>query len=83
MSDRVENVIVIEGTVDQEFTVKSSGSNLAANENLVNVKPLERCFNEKIDREVGNIVDTVEDRNQNAILTANDAIITAKIAISN
>ena len=31
-----------------------SDSNFAANENLVNVKSLERCFDEKIDREMGN-----------------------------
>ena len=39
------------------------------NENMVNVKTLERCYNERIDKEMSNIVDTVEDRIQNAILT--------------
>ena len=45
-------------------------------ENTVNVQPLERCFNEKIAKEMSNIVDTVEDRIQNAILTAIDKFMT-------
>ena len=45
----------------------------------MNVKTLERCFNEKIDREMSNIVDTAEDRIQNAILTAIDGIVAPKI----
>ena len=68
VSDRQENATVNEGTVDQEFTVGTSDSNPAVNENLVNVKTLERCFKERIDSELGNIVDTVEDRIHNAIL---------------
>ena len=43
------------------------------------MKTLERCFNERIDREKTNIVDTVEDRIQNAILTAIDSIVAPKI----
>ena len=82
VSDRQKNVVVNEGTADQEFTVNTSGSNLAANENLVNVKTLERCFNEKLDREMANIIDTVEDRIQNAILTALHSIITPKIELA-
>ena len=82
MSDRHEIATVNDGTVDQEFTVSISDSNPAAKENLVKVKTLERCFNEKIDREMGIIVDTVEDRIQNAILTASDSIITRKIELA-
>ena len=78
MIDGQENVVVNECSVDEEFTVYNSGSNLTANETLVKVKTLERCFNERIDREMGNIVDTVEDRIQNAILNANN-IVTSKI----
>ena len=66
-SDRQESVMVNEGTV---------------NENALNVKTLERCFNERIDREMNNIVDTVEDRIQNAILTALDNIVAPKIELS-
>ena len=79
VSDRQENVVVNEGNGEQDFTVNNSGSKLAANENLMNVKTLERCFNEKIDKEIGIIVDTVEDRIQNATLNAIDSIITPKI----
>ena len=66
-SARQENIVVNEGTNDRDFTVGTSSNNTAINENVVNVKTLERCFNEKIDREMSNIVDTVEDRIQNAI----------------
>ena len=48
----------------------------------MNVKTLERCFNERIDREMSNIVDTVEDRIQNAILTAIDNIVALKIELA-
>ena len=43
---------------------------------------MERCFNEKIDRKMGSIVDAVEDRIQNAILTAIDNIITPRIELA-
>ena len=49
---------------------------------MVNVKTLERCSNEKIDREMNNIVDTVEDRIQNAILTAIDSIVAPKVELA-
>ena len=45
-------------------------------------KTLERCFNERIDREMNNIVDTVEDRIQTASLTAIDNIIAPKIELA-
>ena len=51
-------------------------------ENTVNLKTLERCFNESIDREMSNIVDTVEDRIQNATLTAIDSIVAPKIELA-
>ena len=46
------------------------------------METLERCFSERIDRETGKIVDTVEDRIQNAILTAIVSIITRKIELA-
>ena len=46
------------------------------------MKTLERCFNERIDREMSNIVDTVEDRIQNAILTAIDNIVAPKFQLA-
>ena len=48
----------------------------------MNVKTLERCFNERIGREMSNIVDTIEDRIQNAILTAIDNIVAPKIELA-
>ena len=48
----------------------------------MNVKTLERCFNERIDREMNNIVDTVEDRIHNAIVTAIDNIVAPKIELA-
>ena len=73
---------VNEGTNDQDFTVGTSNVSSIVNENGLNVKTLERCFNERIDREMGNIVDTVEDRIQNAILIAIDNIVTPKIELA-
>ena len=81
-SERQENVVINEGTNDQDFTVGTSNVSTAMNKNAMTVKTLERCFNERIDREMNNIVDTVEDRIQNAILTATDNIVTPKIELA-
>ena len=78
-SERQENIVANEGTSDRDFTVGTSNNNSTINENAMNVKTLERCFNERIDREMSNIVDTVEDRIQNAILTDIDNIVAPKI----
>ena len=78
-SERQENIAVNEGTNDQDFTVGTSNGSSIINENALNVKTLERCFNEGIDRELNNIVETVEDRIQNAILSAIDNIVAPKI----
>ena len=74
--------MVNEGTNNRDFTVGTPSNNTAINESTVNMKTLERCFNERIDREMTNIVDTVEDRVQNAILTAIDNIIAPKIELA-
>ena len=74
-----EIAIVNEGSNDRDFTVGTSSVNLVTNENTVNLKPLERCFNESIDKEISNFVDTVEDRIQNAMLTAIGSIAAPKI----
>ena len=81
-SERQENVVVNEGTNDQDFTVGTSNVSTAMNKNAMNVKTLERCFNERIDREMNNIVDTVEDSIQNAILAAIDNIVAPKIELA-
>ena len=82
VSERQESVEVNEGTNDQDFTVGTSNVSSIVNENALNVKTLERCLNERIDREMSNIVDTVEDRIQNAILTAIDNIVALKIELA-
>ena len=74
-----ENTTVKEGTADQEYTVGKSGSGQTVNDNVVYVKTLERCSNEKIDREMSNNNGRVENRIQNAILAALDSIFTLKI----
>ena len=79
VSERQENNVVNEGTSDRDFSVGISSNNSASNENAMNVKTLERCFNEGIDRELSNMVDTVEDRIENAIYTAIDNIVAPKI----
>ena len=71
-----------DSTGGQEFTVDNLSSTLLANENFVNVKTFERCFKEKIDKEIGKIVDNVEDRIQKAILTAIDSIVTPEIELA-
>ena len=81
-SERQENVMVNEGTNNRDFTVSNPSNNTAVNESAFKVKTLERCFNERIDREMSNIVDTVEDRIQNAILTAIDNIVAPKIELT-
>ena len=40
-SDKQENFVVNEGTVDQEYTVSGTGSNLTAKDKLLIVKTLE------------------------------------------
>ena len=80
--ERQENVVVNEGKNDQNFTVGTSNVSSIVNENALNNKTLERCFNERIDREMSNIVDTVEDRIENAILTAIDNIVAPKIELA-
>ena len=43
---------------------------------------LERCSKERVEKEKGNIVDTVEERIQNAFLTALDRIMTPKTELA-
>ena len=81
-SERQENAVSNEGTNDQDFTVGTTNNDPVVNGNAMSVKTLERCFNERIDREMINIVDTVEDRIQNAILATIDNIIAPKIELA-
>ena len=81
VSDRQKNATVNKGTGDQEFTVGNLEINFTVNEKVVNAKTLEGCFNERIDREMSNIVDTIEDRIQNAISTAIHSVDAPKIEV--
>ena len=74
--------MVNEGTNDQDFTVGTSNDSSTVNGNAMSVKNLGRCFNERIDREMNTIVDTVEDSIHNAILTAIDNIIAPKFELA-
>ena len=82
VSERQENAVVNEATNDRDFTVGTSNNDSVVNGNAMSVKTLQRCFNERIDREKNNIIDTVEDRIQNAILTAIDNIVASKIELA-
>ena len=82
VSERQESVVVNEGTNDRYFTVSTSNNDPVVNGNAMSLKTLERCFNERIDREMSNIVDTVEVRIQNAILTAIENIAAPKIELA-
>ena len=81
-SERQENTVVNGGTDDRDFTVGTSNNDSVVKRNAMSVKTLERCFNERIDREKSNIVDTVEDRIKNAILTAIENKVTPKIELA-
>ena len=81
-SERQDNTVVNEGTNDQDFTVGTSNVSSTVNGSVANVKTLEKCFFERIDREMSNIVDTVEDRIQNANLAAIDNIVAPKIELA-
>ena len=74
--------MVNKSTKDQDLTIDASSKNIANNESTVKVKTLERCFNERIDMEMSNIVDTVEERIQNAILTGIANIVAPKIELA-
>ena len=78
-SERRETIVANEGTNDRDFTVSFSSKNIVINESTVSAKTLERCFNERSDRQMSNNVDTVEYRIKNTILTAIDNIVAPKI----
>ena len=82
VTERQENAVVNEGNNDRDFTVGTSSIDSIVNGNAMSVKTLKRCFNERIDREMSKIADTVEDRIQNAILAAIDNIVTPKIELA-
>ena len=82
-SERQDIIVVNEGNKDRDSTVGTSSNNITINESAMSVKTLERRFNQRIDRELGNFVDKVQDRIQNAILTAIDNNVAPKIELAN
>ena len=82
VNERQENAVANEGTNDRDFTVGTSNNDSVINGNAMSVKTLEKCFNERVHREMSSIIDTVEDRIQNAILTAIDNIVAPKIEVA-
>ena len=82
VSERQENAVVNEGANDRDFTIGTSSNDSIVNGNAMSVKTVKRCFKERIDREMSNIVDTVEVRIQNAILTAIENIVASKIELA-
>ena len=62
-------------------TCNTTNNNITANDNLVIVKYLGSCFNDWIDREMDNNIDTVTKKIQNEIFTAIDIIIAPKIEV--
>ena len=48
----------------------------------MNVRTLERCLYKRINREMSNVVDMVEDIIQNAILTTSDNMVTPRIKLA-
>ena len=81
-SERLDSFVVNEGTNGRDFTVGTSINKTAVNESMVIVKTSERCFSERIDREKSNIVDTVEDRIQNAFFTSVDNFVAPTIELA-
>ena len=77
-----QNVLVNNSPADHEFTINNKFDNSVTNENTVDVRKLEKCPTDRVVREMCNIVGTVEDRIENAILTAVDNIITLRIELA-
>ena len=67
---------------DRNFTVTDNANNLTTNESTVNVQTLEKFLRDRIDEQMDRVLDIVEDRTQDAILTAIDNIIKPRIEIA-
>ena len=81
-NNRQQNVVVNEGTVDQEIANNHTNSNSTTNENVVNMNNSELCFSERIDREMGNIVGSLADLIQNANSTAIDSFYAPTVELA-
>ena len=74
--------MINESTIERDFIRGTSSYYLVTDATTVIKKTLERCFVEKIDKEMSNIIDTVEDKIQNAISTVIDSIVAPKIELA-
>ena len=77
-----QDVVRNDGTTDQNFNVIIVAVFLQPMRMRLMFKLWNECSNERIDREMGNIDDTVEDKIQNASLTAIDNIVTPRIVLA-
>ena len=82
MSSGRQIFVVDSGPTDSEVTVNNFDCIPTTNENRVKVQTLEKCFTARVDREMGNIVETVEDGIPNVILTAVVEIIPPRIELA-
>ena len=74
-----QNVVVTSGPADQQFTFKNNDRIPTTKEKTANGQTSEGSVTDRIDKEKCIIVETVEDRFQNALLTAIDDIIPPRI----
>ena len=77
-----QKVMVSNSSFGRELTVSNNDGNSTTNEITANVQTLEKNLSDRINREIGNIVGYVEDRIQNAILTATDNNVTPRIELA-
>ena len=81
LSSGQQNVKLNIVSLDWEFSVINKDGISTTTESTLKVPTLEKCITEKIDREVGNNVDTVNDGIQNVIFTGIDKIITPMLEL--
>ena len=73
-----QNVRLNRAAVDRHSTVINKNYKIAlTKENAVVVQTFESSISESVAKEVSNVVQTVQDRFQNAVLAASDCIITS------
>ena len=79
MSNEKQIVMVNSGPAEREITANNKNSFPPTNENTVEVQTLGRWFTFRIEKEMAEIVETVEDRNPEAVLISIEFIFTPRI----
>ena len=82
VSSGSQSVLVNNSPAGPDNTVNNNDSIPTTIENTVSDQILEICLPDRIDREMGDIADMVEDRIEDAILTMIDNIITPRIDLA-